>query len=202
MFRTKIILISAWLLLIFTTISWLFWKNEVKFLQATPVPAQYKKVTTGDVVEDYRLTALNKKDAVFLHFFNPECPCSKFNLPHVRSLIHKYDDKLKFAVVVLDAEKEYTEKEIQDKLGAKVPVLFEKRIADKCGVYSTPQAVILDAGGKLYYRGNYNKSRYCTNKSSNYAEMAIDSFLLQITKPEFDQFALKAYGCELPKCEK
>jgi hypothetical protein len=202
MTKTKIILVSVWLTLILTTISWLFWKNEVKFMLATPVPTNYKNVDVGDIVTCSAITDFNKEKATFLHFFNPECPCSRFNLPHVRSLINKYSEQMKFAVVVIDTEETYTEEDIQEKLGAKVPVFFDNKIAEKCGVYSTPQAVILDANSKLYYRGNYNKSRYCTNTSSNYAQMAIDSFLSQVDIPEFDRFALKAYGCELPDCKR
>lgn len=31
-------------------------------------------------------------------------------------------------------------------------------IAISCGVYSTPQAVIIDGNGQLFFRGNYNKT--------------------------------------------
>ena len=79
--------------------------------------------------------------------------------------------------------------------------MFDKSIAVLCGVYSTPQAVLLDTNHKLYYRGNYNKSRYCTDKNSDYARMAIDS-LLHHHEPVNNEYALKAYGCQLPGCTK
>ncbi|MEP6930797.1 MAG: AhpC/TSA family protein, partial [Flavobacterium sp.] len=62
--------------------------------------------------------------------------------------------------------------------------------------------VIIDPSQNLYYRGNYNKTRYCTNADSNYAQMAIDSLLKQTLSPSFDALALRAYGCSLPKCTK
>jgi hypothetical protein len=81
-------------------------------------------------------------------------------------------------------------------------VLFDTSLATKCGVYSTPQAVILDAQGLLYYRGNYNKTRYCTDPNTSYANIALDSLLNDHQYPHFNQFALKAYGCTLPECKK
>src|SRR6185436_5605312 len=139
---------------------------------------------------------------LFIHFFNPACPCSRFNIPHVKSLVKKYRNQMTFAIVVMSRDKNYTEMDIQDKFDLTVPVLFDSSIAQVCGVYSTPQAVIIDADGKLYYRGNYNKSRYCTDKNSNYAQMAIDSLLHKTHNPVFSQYALKAYGCQLPVCIK
>jgi hypothetical protein len=100
------------------------------------------------------------------------------------------------------SNKEYTDKEIQNKFDINLPVLFDTAIASSCGVYSTPQAVIIDTDHKLYYRGNYNRSRYCTEKKTEYARMALDSLLHHNPNVIFDQFALKAYGCELPKCTK
>jgi hypothetical protein len=71
-----------------------------------------------------------------------------------------------------------------------------------CGVYSTPQAVIIDRNQKLYFRGNYNKSRYCTDKSSNFGQMAIDSILKNKAEPHMSELATIAYGCQLPNCTK
>jgi hypothetical protein len=136
---------------------------------------------------------------VFLHFFNPDCPCSRFNIPHFKTLIRKYGDKLSFAVVVIN-NRLYTEKQIQEKFDVDIPVSFDSTLAAACGVYSTPQAVLLDAGRRLYYRGNYNKNRYCADTRTNFAQMAIDSLLGQVTRPLFPGIALKAYGCELPVC--
>jgi hypothetical protein len=107
---------------------------------------------------------------------------------------------MNFAIVVINQDTDYTVADIQDKFDLKIPVSFDSSIAAVCGVYSTPQAAIIDTNGRLYYRGNYNKSRYCTDKRSNYAQMAIDSLLSHHTNPIFSMAAIKSYGCELPKC--
>lgn len=197
--RYAIVIVA--LSLILAAIGYIFWQNELKYSLPTPVPKNYAPLARGsrpDLSPELRAEA---GKPLFIHFFNPNCPCSKFNIPHVRSLVKRYGDKISFAIVVLSDDK-FTVEQIQDRLDMEVPVSFDKGIADACGVYSTPQAVLLDEHHDLYYRGNYNKSRYCTQKNSNYAQQAIDSMLANDTDPVFNQLALKAYGCELPNCRK
>jgi hypothetical protein len=77
----------------------------------------------------------------------------------------------------------------------------EEKLAKACGVYSTPQAAILQTDNKLFFRGNYNKSRYCTNKNSNFVQMALDSLIAKKNPPHFSELATDAYGCVLSKTE-
>jgi hypothetical protein len=189
----------VWLLVIFSSMAYIFWYTDWKYSLPTPVPTQYHPVLTGTYVDLGRKLPVPGDKPVFLHFFNPDCPCSRFNIPYFKSLARKYSDKISFAIVVLN-NKAYTAKEIQSKFDVDIPVSFDSTIAAACGVYSTPQAVLLDATHHLYYRGNYNKSRYCTDTRSNYAQMAIDSLFGNIYRPIFTGYALKAYGCQLPVC--
>jgi hypothetical protein len=191
-----------WLILIFTAIALIFWHNEWVYSLPTPVPENYREIKQGAYIDIDSKLKTEKNKPVFLHFYNPDCPCSRFNIPHIRSLVKSYSSKVTFAIVLMSEKSEYTAREIQDKFGLSIPVLSDKSIAASCGVYSTPQAAILNSDHSLYYRGNYNKSRYCTDKKSNYAQMAIDSLLKENAVPAFNASALKAYGCELPNCNK
>ena len=195
------LLLGLWLSFLFVAISALFWRNEYKYSLPTPIPKNHHDVAMGTHIDLGKRVAIKNKP-VFIHFFNPDCPCSRFNVPHVSGLIKKYGDKIDFNIVVLNKEKDFTITEIQNKFDAVVPVFFEEEIAEKCGVFSTPQAVLIDASQNLYYRGNYNKTRYCTDAETNYAQMAIDSLLSQNNFPSFDALALRSYGCSLPKCTK
>ena len=196
----KKLLAGLWFTLLLLAISVLFWKNEFKYSLPTPIPENYSAIAIGSKVN---LKCCNTDSRpIFIHFFNPDCPCSRFNIPHVSSLIKEYGDRINFKIVVLNKEKTFTIEEIQQKFDAKIPVYFDENIAKNCGVFSTPQAVLLDASQNLYYCGNYNKTRYCTNADSNYAQMAIDALLKQTKTPSFDALALRAYGCSLPKCTK
>jgi hypothetical protein len=50
-------------------------------------------------------------------------------------------------------------------------------------------------GQEVYFRGNYNKARFCTQPNSNFVEMAIGSLLADKEVPNFNELATTAYGC-------
>jgi len=197
----KKLLLGLWFSLLFAAVCALFWKNEFKYNLPTPIPNNYHDIAMGSKIDLGKCCVMDNKP-VFVHFFNPDCPCSRFNVPHVTGLIKKYGDRIHFKIVVLNKQKNFTIEEIQKKFDAPVPVYFDEAMAAKCGVISTPQAVLIDASHHLYYRGNYNKTRYCTDAASNYAQMAIDSLLTKSDSPTFEALALRAYGCSLPNCTK
>jgi hypothetical protein len=99
------------------------------------------------------------------------------------------------------SDKSYSVEKIQDKIGLDIPVIFDQSLADRCGVYSTPQAVLVDNSQKLYYRGNYNATRYCTEEKTAYAKMALDGLLNSQSLPVLSARALKSYGCTIPVCK-
>ena len=190
----KKVLALTVVLMVCVGIGMVFWYNEWVYSLPTPVPSAYAEVPMGTRPE---LPAeLKKGKPVFLHFYNPGCPCSRFNVPEVRKLIKSHGAEIDFGVVVI-SDKTYDAETIRKKFDADLPVYFDASLAKSCGVYSTPQAVLIDKDGKLYYRGNYNRSRYCTDEKSNYARLAIESLLDQQADPEFNPLALKAYGCTL-----
>ncbi|GGB78864.1 DUF6436 domain-containing protein [Dyadobacter sediminis] len=197
----RIILLSAWLMFLFVLASTLFWYNDWVYRMPTPVPAYYKSVSTGTKIDLSTQVNAPKGKPLFIHFYNPACPCSRFNKNHFQSLVHTYGKSIHFVVVVLSDE-QYTRQYIQEKIGLNIPVLFDRSIAARCGVYSTPQAALIDTNQQLYYRGNYNASGYCSDKKTAYAKMAIDSLMQSRAILKWDQLALKAYGCTIPVCYK
>lgn len=197
--KSKKIIIMIWLLTALATTICIFWQQQFVYSLPTPVPANYTFVAPGTKIKLPVVLNTKVKQPVFLHFFNPDCPCSKFNITHFKSLVNKYADRVLFAIVVVN-KKDYTEEQIKNKLSLDIPVLFDTAIAARFGVYSTPQAVIMDCNQKLFYRGNYNRTRYCTDTKTNYAQQALNSLLSNKRDVVFNQFALRAYGCPLPKC--
>lgn len=192
---------AAWLLFLMIIIFGFFWYNQLKYTLPTPIPSGYQTVKSGKVILLKNELNFNNKRPVFLHFFNPDCPCSRFNIEHFKSLVKSYHNKVNFAIVLM-TDKQYTEVQIQERYNINIPVVSDTTIATQSGVYSTPQAVILDADRKLYYRGNYNKTRYCTDEKSSYAKLALNGLLNHTSLIQFDQSALTAYGCTLPNCNK
>ena len=190
--------VITWLCILVAGIVILFWRFELIYNLPTPVPPQYHDVPRGEKLAVAAAVNKSGKKPVFLHFFNPDCPCSKFNVEHFESLVRTYSNEVDF--VVVPVSKDHRSPEAIKKLfHISVPVIVDTTLATLCGVYSTPQAVIVNADQTLFYRGNYNKSRYCTNKNSDYARIALDSLLNKKSLSGFDNQAFLAYGCQLPK---
>jgi hypothetical protein len=197
-------IVMVWLLILAGCIVVLFWRNEWKYSLPTPVPATYKAVAFGS---DIALPAsIDRKQAparrpLFLHFFNPDCPCSRFNMPHFRSIVTEYGSETDFAIVLMTG-KHYTDEEVRNRydLPATVRVFRDSSLAARCGVYSTPQAVIIDNQDRLFYRGNYNRARYCNDEKTSFAKIALEGYLKNNLVQNFSPLALKAYGCQLPTC--
>ncbi len=194
-------IVMIWLFLLFGGIAALFWYNEWVYSLPTPVPRHYAAVNTGQEINIARQLNTGNDKPLFLHFFNPDCPCSRFNISHFKLLVKQYSNKANFAIVVM-SKKNYTARSIQERFELSTPVLFDTAIAVACGVYSTPQAVIIGTDYKLYYRGNYNRSRYCADEKTSYAKIALEGLLHNDRNMVFSHFALTAYGCKLPDCNK
>jgi hypothetical protein len=192
---------ALWLVLLLTAVFTIFWYSELVYALPTAVPANYKVGQAGKFIPLNGKLDFKNDRPVFLHFFNPECPCSRFNIDHFKTLVKTYHNQVNFAIVLL-ASRPYTEKEIQQRFGIDVPVVADTTLAASTGVYSTPQAVILSKNNSLYYRGNYNKTRYCTDKKTSYASIAIEKLLHKNSLLTFDRSAFTAYGCTLPSCNK
>ena len=196
-------LVIVWLLLLAGLIGMVFWQTAWKYSLPTPIPSNYRDVPRGTsiVLPLSAHSSVTADKPLFLHFFNPACPCSRFNMPQFRALVQHYGQQVSFAIVVMSPEK-YTAAQLQAKfdLPYPIPVLSDSAIAAACGVYSTPQAVIIGTDGRLFYRGNYNQSRYCSDERTGIARQALDSFLHHNYSLTVSPLAFRAYGCQLPTC--
>lgn len=175
-------------------IGYLFWQVELKYTLPTPIPKGYQEVYVNDLIFVNDTSKENLSRPVFYHFFTTSCPCSKFNLSHFNLLKRNFSDEMDFFVVIPEEDdiskaREFFEGE------TKIIRDVNQRFAIQSGVYSTPQAVIINIDHKLYFRGNYNKARYCTDPFSNYAQMALDSLISGTQAPDFGPLSTIAYGC-------
>ncbi|MBL4676212.1 MAG: redoxin domain-containing protein [Mucilaginibacter sp.] len=196
----KKILTGLWLLILLVIIGTLFWYNELRYQLPTPLPANYTSVKRGTLIQlPDNLKHKNGKP-LFLHFFNPDCPCSRFNINQFKALVNQYGKRVDFKIIAVTKYK-YTAEDIRKKFDLNIPVIFDNGISTLCGVYSTPQVALLDEHGKLYYRGNYNKSRYCTDERTSYATIALNGVIKNQRRLLFDKLALTSYGCSLPGCK-
>lgn len=175
-------------------VCYLFYAEDIKNRLPTAIPKKYVATKFGAKYDNNFVIKLSKKMKL-LHFFNPECPCSKFNIKHIKNLATQYQQQVEF--VAYSSSKDFPK-------DYPIPILHDKngKMAALYGVYSTPQAVLLHTNGKMLYRGNDNVSRYCGSKNTEYVAIAIEKELKNQSSPSTMLLASKPYGCPIDLPEK
>ena len=197
----KKVAVAVLLVALFGAIISIFWYQELQYLLPTPVPANYRVVLPNEIIRyDSTLIPQQHNRPKLLHFFSHDCPCSRFNLAHFESLTKTYGKEVDFYVVIED---EKLVEAARNKIQPGVTIIIDKdqTLAKACGVYSTPQAALIQANNTLYFRGNFNRSRYCTDPNSNFVQMALDSLLSNKAAPFFTELATTSYGCGIGRLE-
>jgi hypothetical protein len=179
------------------------WRADWRYSLPTPRPAE---LVQPDCVEPALLARLRaaagssaSAEPLLIHFGNPDCPCTRFNREHVLELAAACRGCIaELALSELPEQEPAGSVSFDEDLA--LPALAENdgQIARALGVYSTPQAVLIDGAGRIFYRGNYNQSRYCKRPESAYVALAIAALRAGRACPQFPPEALRAYGCELP----
>lgn len=174
-----------------------FWQQDLRYSLPTPRPADLVAPPLGSIVtlpEDLvAATKLVRGKPTLLNFYNHDCPCSRFNREHVQVLVQSFGAQVQFVGIVESGAGDATGS------GLAMPHFVDRdaRLAKALGVYATPQAVLLDGAGQLLFRGNYNTSRYCTARQTQFARLALEALLRDeglVREPQ----AEIAYGCALP----
>jgi hypothetical protein len=192
-FRGRVIALTFTLGICASGIIAVFWYEDMRYSLPASIPVNYQPVAVGATVTLPASMPVGK--SYFLHFYNTDCPCSRFNARHIQTLIGQYSDSLSI-IVVVDSKK--SERNAKKEFGNTTTIMIDDgTVAKNCGVYSTPQAVIVDKKGALYYRGNYNSSRFCTTRATNFAELSLIALINNQPPPLFGIDATQSYGCEL-----
>ena len=183
------------------TIAWVFWDQDLRYSLPTPRPDDLQQpalgTTTGLPAPLANLPACRGGQPLLLHFYNPGCPCSRFNRDHVAGLLQRHGERVGFVAVL-----EHTAAHEGQQSGLDMPHVVDTdgAIARALGVYSTPQAVLLDPTHRLVFRGNYNTSRYCSDPGTEFVRLAIEALLANVPFTP-SAAATTSYGCELPDAE-
>jgi hypothetical protein len=108
---------------ILSGIAAIFWYQEIQYLLPTPVPKNYRAVLPHEAVQfDSLLIPHKNEKPKLLHFFSPDCPCSRFNLKHFLTLNRKYSQTIDFYVVIVDKEKVTSARYM---VGGEVPIIVD-----------------------------------------------------------------------------
>jgi hypothetical protein len=180
-----------------------FWYEDGRYSLPTPRPGDLHPPELGERIGlTEELAAIRRPGRpLLIHFANPACPCTEFNLEHVRGLQRKFGNRVDFVTALQTSASPEKARAQFTKLHLAMPVVLDRggALGAALGVYSTPQAAILDAQDHLYFRGNYNRSRYCEDPTSEFARIALGALAQREALPVMPIAAAVAYGCPFPK---
>ena len=179
-----------------------FWYADWQYSLPTPKPEGLVQQPIGSRPElPAELAArMHPGRPLVVNFASAQCACTEFNLDHVRKLQTEFGKSMDFVTVLETNAADTNAKEEFESMKLRMPVVYDQkgRVSEALGVYGTPQAAILDRDGRLYYRGNYNKSRYCADEATEYARIALDALAANQPAPAMPREATITYGCPLP----
>jgi hypothetical protein len=138
---------------------------------------------------------------MIINFASATCPCTGFNLDHLRELQQRFAAKVDFVLVLESSADAAGEHDEFGSMHLHMPVVYDHggEVSAGLGVYGTPQAAILDGHGRLYFRGNYNRSRFCTEESSEYVRIELKALTEDRALPTVPTEATITYGCPLSR---
>jgi hypothetical protein len=175
-----------------------FWYQDRQYSIPTVRPAGLHQPMPGELVPLSNTgLAFDTTRPLFLHFFNPDCPCSRFNLDHLRQLVRRNSNAVRFIAVLEGAGEPARLMEAFGKLNLPIESVVddEGKWGEVTGVYATPQAVLIGPDRRLYFRGNYNLSRYCAAPETEFARIALESLLAGRPSQLEDPAAATSFGC-------
>jgi hypothetical protein len=131
--------------------------------------------------------------ATVIHFWDPACPCSRFNERHVRDIVSGYRDRGIRFVVIARAGHGLT----HDALATRARAAFGDAVQlmdAPTGTLtdltpSSPATAILDAEGELAYFGPYSTGALCTSTTGVFAERVLDQLLLGHNPQQWNTWA-------------
>jgi hypothetical protein len=177
-----------------------FWYQDWKYSLPTPRPEGLEQPALGTRV-DLQSVFGRRYDGrpVAAHVVDPDCPCSRFNRDHLRALVRRFGRDVTFVALVQGSDDADALRRSFARWNLAIDVVADPGgdRAKRLGAYSTPQAVVIGADRRLYYRGNDNTARYCVDKRTEFARIAIESLLAGAPLPSMPTDATVAYGCPL-----
>lgn len=165
-----------------------------------------RRVNIGDVASDFELTDLGgrlhrlgdyRDRIVILNFWSSECPHSEATDRLLLAMQARWGDRVVLLPVACNANE--TTASISAVAGQRhLPLMLldpEHRVADLFAAETTPHVFIVDAHGRLRYRGAINDTYFARRMPSrNYVEEVVEA-LLAGGQPPVSETA--PYGCAI-----
>jgi len=201
------ILVVGWLIATVFAFWWFQFKN-IKTFDIDAVANQtvfFESGELGSRLENLieAETKKGKKSGFIsvIHFWNPDCPCSKFNEVHVNKIISDYRDKNVALTVVVSGKNAEQRKEHSLLAKQVFNLAAVKDIRSdwpmEKGPPSSPAAAIMNKQGKLVYFGPYSLGARCSPDKGGFVEKVLDR-LSDDQLSQKKQLNTLAVGCFCP----
>jgi hypothetical protein len=203
--RRRLVWLVAFNILSIVAIAAIFWWEDVRYSLPTPRPAHVQAVAPAEELDLPAQVPLAADAPTLLHFFNHRCSCSRFNATHLHALVAQFGPAVHFVAVAEGVATQEEAAATARAIGITIQTIADPdgAIAHAAGVWSTPQAAIVSPESVLLFRGNYNTSRYHTERRTEFVRLALENIThTRSRSPMLDSLdALIAWGCRLPADE-
>lgn len=129
-----------------------------------------------------------------LHFWDPDCPCSRFNQSHVRQLAEHYRAAgVRFLVLDRRTAAPLDPQRLEASFGPDVAAFAGRElVAGELAIPASPAAAVFDGTGRLAYFGPYSEGAACLAGNGDFVERTLDKLLAGERPREMNT---TAFGC-------
>jgi hypothetical protein len=125
-----------------------------------------------------------------VHFWNPDCRCTRFNRGHAKEVMQSYSARgIEFLVAVPAAD-------MRSQAHHAFPQASEVIVASRLSDFSSPAAAAFDGYGELVYFGPYSEGAFCTTGDDAPVERVLDALVAAEAPRAW--LNLSAVGCYCP----
>lgn len=170
--------------------------NQTVFFESGELGERLEKL----VGDDY---SPGKKATIsVVHFWDPDCPCSRFNEVHVKKIISDYAEKnVKFTIVVggsNEAERKQRQILAQNVFNHIAVKEIRSDWPMHKGPPSSPAVGVVNSDGELVYFGPYSLGARCAPDKGQFVEKVLDGLYASKKSANKKQLNTLAVGCFCP----
>lgn len=173
-----------------------FWHFQFSQLRPFTPPQNDRAFFDGEVISK-RIESLPIAPAgaaTLIHFWDPACPCSRFNDDHLRALVEQYaPNGIEVLVVPAPGAPIPSTGTLQARYGTAVRLAAPELRALRPP--SSPAVAVVDNKEQLAYFGPYSTDGLCSADGGGFVEAVLDNLL---AGRQSRQFNTLAFGCYCP----
>lgn len=172
-----IALVATWIAITITA----FWVLQWQYLRPFPketlaVSSQFFEGAALNLPAVHGLQA--DKSGSVIHFWDPECPCTRFSTPHVRDLIAQADAQGFTSTVIvnrgINSDAGSRLKSARKTFGEQIAIqLWSESLAEQLPIPASPSALVMSKEGRLSYVGPYSSDAFCSTEDGAFVEEAM-----------------------------